>query len=97
MIVGQAFLPLVSYASVSNQKQKQIFHISFQIFHLPSEATIHRLESGVVRLARWGTSAPSKQRNEKRSVLLTFEYWLTFFEKRARAFTNVFSSKETGK
>jgi hypothetical protein len=45
-----------------------IFHFSFEIFHLPSAALQQpqRLEGGLVRIARWGTSVLSKRLAEKR-------------------------------
>ena len=44
-------------------REEKIFHISFQIVSF-TIASAHRLESGLVRLARRGTSALSKRRVE---------------------------------
>lgn len=47
-----------------------IFHFAFEIFHLPSAALQQpqRLESGLVRIARRGTSVLSKRLAEKNTT-----------------------------
>ena len=62
MIVGQVFPACQSYVSVTI-KDKNRFSISHFKFFFALATTVHRLESGLVRLASWGTSTLSKQRN----------------------------------